>query len=159
MFGSSFILSEIFISEWTLSLREKYFLFLNDLGILFGEKANSSEVRTMFRLGLPTQVLNAISFYSGHCLRVILQDSSSDMSGQVYRFQNTFVKLVWDVPRSAQNYSVEYLLTNDLAPVREKIISQCVRCVQKLPRSTRMEVKILQSIVKIDVRSVTGTRV
>ena len=116
----------------------------------------SSEVRTMFKFALPTQVLNAISIYSAHFYGAMLWDLSSDMAGQVYRSWNTCVKLVWDVPRSTHNYFVEHLLAKDFASVRKRILSQYVRFVQKLPRSTSKEIRILQSIVKNDVRSVTG---
>ena len=117
---------------------------------------NSSEVRTVFKFALPTQVLNAISIYSAHFYGAMLWDLSSDMAGQVYRSWNTCVKLVWDVPRSTHNYFVEHLLAKDFASVRKRILSQYVRFVQKLPRSTSKEIRILQSIVKNDVRSVTG---
>ena len=51
---------------------------------------------------------------------------------------------------------MEHLLAIDFVSARERILSQYVRFVQKLPRSTSKEVRILQSIVKNDVRSVTG---
>ena len=117
---------------------------------------NSSEVRTLFKFALPTQVLNAISVYSAHFYGAMLWDLSSDMAGQVYRSWNTCVKLVWDVPRSTHNYFVEHLLAKDFASVKEKIFSQYTRFVQKLRQSTSKEVRILQNIVKNDVRSVTG---
>ena len=116
---------------------------------------NSSEVRTMFKFALPTQVLNAISIYSAHFYGAMLWDLSSDMAGQVYRSWNTCVKLVWDVPRSTHNYFVEHLLAKDFASVRKRIFSNYVRFVQKMPRSNGKEIR-LQSIVKNDVRPVTG---
>ena len=78
------------------------------------------------------------------------------LPGQVYRSWNTCVKLVWDLPRSTHNYLVEHMLAKDLVSVRQRIFSQYIRFVQRLPKSVSKEVRILQSIVKNDVRSVTG---
>ena len=78
----------------------------------------------------------------------MLWDLFGDMAGQVYRSWNTCVKLVWDLPRSTHNYLVEHMLAKDF--------SQYIRFVQRLPKSVSKEVRILQSIVKNDVRSVTG---
>ena len=118
--------------------------------------SNSSEIRNMFHFALPGQVLNATNVYSAHFYGSMLWDLFGDMAGQVYRSWNTCVKLVWDLPRSTHNYLVEHMLARDFVSVRERIMVQYVRFVQRLPKSVSKEVRILQNIVKNDVRSVTG---
>ena len=118
--------------------------------------SSSTDIRNMFSFALPSQVLNAINVYSAHFYGAMLWDLFGDMAGQVYRCWNTCVKLVWDVPRSTHNYFVEHLLAKDWVSVREKILVQYVKFLQRLPRSVSAEVRILQNIVKGDVRSVTG---
>ena len=118
--------------------------------------SSSTEIRNMFSFALPSQVLNAINVYSAHFYGAMLWDLFGDMAGQVYRCWNTCVKLVWDLPRSTHNYFVEHLLAKDWVSVREKILVQYVKFLQRLSRSVSAEVRILQNIVKADVRSVTG---
>jgi hypothetical protein len=74
----------------------------------------------------------------------------------VYRCWNTCVKLVWDVARSTHNYFVEHLLAKNWVSVRKRLLVQYVKFLQRLPKSVSAEVRILQNIVKNDVRSVTG---
>ena len=118
--------------------------------------SSSTDIRNMFSFALPSQVLNSVNFYSAHFSGAMLCDLYGDMAGQVYRCWNTCVKLVWDVPRSTHNYFVEHLLAKDWVSVRERLLVQYVKFLQKSPKSISAEVRILQNIVKNYVRPVAG---
>ena len=113
----------------------------------------------MFGLGLPGQVLNAISVYSAHLYGSNLWDLYGDMAGQVYRSWNTSVKLVWDLPRSTHNYFVEHMLAEDIPSVRKRILTQYVSFLQRLGKSVSKEVRIIKDIAAADIRSVVGKNV
>ena len=117
---------------------------------------DSIDIRNMFSFALPGQVLDAINVYSSHFYGAMLWDLFGDTAGQVYRSWNTCVKLVWDLPRSTHNYFVEHLLAKDWVSIREKIMVQYVKFMQRLPKSVSKEIRILHSVVSSDVRSVTG---
>ena len=82
----------------------------------------------------------------------------SDMAGQVYRSWNDSVKLVWDLPRSTHNYSVKYMLSEDIPSVTKRILTQYVGFLQRLEKSVCKEVRIMKTIQGFSRKSINITR-
>ena len=118
--------------------------------------SSSSDIRSMFRFAMPSQVLDLVHSYSAHFYGSMLWDLTSNSAGMVYRSWNTCVKLIWGLPRTTHNYFVDNLLNGKLMSVRCKIMSQYVGFLKRLRTSVSFEARIMCLVASVDVRSTTG---
>lgn len=117
---------------------------------------DSTEVRETFSFGEPNQVLRAVRLYCGHYYGGMLWDLESEAVGMFCRCWNTCVKLTHDIPRSTHTYIVENILAPNYLPVKTELMARFLKFHDNLLSSQSLEVKVLVSIVKQDVRSVTA---
>ena len=56
---------------------------------------SSTDIRELFSFAHPSQVLQAVSTYSGHFYGAMMWNLYGDIVGQAFRAWNTCVKLAW----------------------------------------------------------------
>ena len=116
---------------------------------------NSTNIRELFELAHPVQVLQAVNVYAAHFYGSMLWDLYGVGANQVFRSWNTCVKLAWGVPRWSHNYFVEHVLSAGIPHVRQKILGQYLNFTNKLINSDSPEIRILANLVARDAGSVT----
>ena len=100
-------------------------------------------------------MLRAGDIYAGDHYGSNLWNLRSNSAESYFKSWNTFVKLVWDVPRSTHTYLVESFLAKDFVPTRNQVLARYVTFLHSLINSPNWEVRILVRIVRQDHQSVT----
>ena len=115
----------------------------------------TSEIRRNFGWAHPNQTIRAAEIFAGDHTGSNLWLLSSESAESYYKSWNTFVKLVWNVPRSTHTDIVEGLLAKDFVTCRNQILSRYCKFYQSLLASPSREIRILASIVTHDLESTT----
>ena len=102
-------------------------------------------------------MLRAGDIYAGDHYGSNLWDLQSNSAESYFKSWNTFVKLVYNVPRSTHTYLVENFLAKKFVPTRNQVLSGYVTFLHSLINSPNWEVRILARIIRQNHQSVTRT--
>ena len=116
----------------------------------------STDVREMFRFGMPQQVISALRLYTTSFYGSMLFDLYGVEAQKIFRSWNTAVKLAWQVPRTTHSYLVENLLGKDSPSLRTAILSRFVKYFHGLTKCAGMETRSLAGLSQADARSTLG---
>ena len=107
----------------------------------------SVEVRNMFELAAPAEVLVALKTYCSDFYGSMLWDLGSEKASQVFNAWDTAVKLTWSCPRWTRTFLLQQVLACGMSSAKTDILGRYGKFCRGLRTSVCQEVRVMFNLV------------
>ena len=121
--------------------------------------SRASDIRDHLYFAHPNQRIQGIQLYCCDAYGSMLWEFNSKYSESFFKAWNVQARLSWFVPRDTHTNIVERFLCEGYPSLRNQVLSRYQQFTTKLSESQSKEIRFMFSLVKNDMRSVTGRNV
>ena len=117
---------------------------------------SSVEVRTLFDMASPPEIIKALKTYCSSFYGCMLWDLGGEAAQQVFSSWGTAIRLAWSCPRQTRTFLVQQVLSCGFTSARTDILTRYGRFFRGLRSSASWEVTVLANLVSRDLQTTTG---